>query len=666
MGYIKLTQKPNGVVNINALLVSFTHDGVTHQNRQDRYGIPENIWIAEFQYRINNGSWIKKPNTSSADVTSLKNGDKVEVSVLYRYDTQGYHHKNTDLPFFYYSDDKGNVAGHKGKTNGTCPWPNNGVNGARNYCKMPNNWNPVGGGKSDTSLSWTDWAKSHSNTSDKLWWISGPQHEQRSANAFGNASDGWFSEQGSWNYYRRSCLWRWECRETATIVYSGASTPPPSTGGNKLATPEIIIHDAYGASGKVTCTNKDNSNSGHMKLGAWLKDGKEGPNIDGTWRWVIDGRNGVQANNTGIVGSKWGPGYSTQVNIDFYELFGEKYEGKKVYYQLSIESESGVDSNLAETHGWHHHFNARPTIPNVTLNKNGNSLNGSWSAIDPDPRGQSTALEASLLTYDVELEIDSGNGKRNEVIATKTQSTSTNIPLKEGDEGSSYVLRVRSHDGRIYSKDWGYSNKSVQSFKAMQPRIVFPMDDSIIYNTTPRVVIRTEAKGSSDILVVKFNGRTYKSNSDSDCFSSEYIPKGVNHMIFKPKDSGTGKITMTTHSENEGGSSVEHSSSVIINSLDLRLDNEYVGATDFMNLEKHISNVSNAYGLDEYYTDGAYGYICAEDANVHMEHLYNIDRKIRKMNSSFAPDIETEVKKPGVSYITANDYNGIVRDLKNM
>ena len=663
MGYIKLTQKANGVINVNALLTSFTYGGVTHKNRTDRYNIREAIWIADLQYRINGGAWVKKGAISTIDIPLSRNGDKLEVKVHYRYDTQGYHHKNTNLPFFYYTDQNGNVANHKGyKTNGSCPWPNGGLVEARTACKLPNNWTPVGGGKSNTSVSWTNWAKSHSETSNNLWWKDGPQYEQRHANHFGSYSDGWFSNQGRWNYYRRSCLWRWECQETASIICSNIS----STNNKKPSTPSIIVHDAYGPNGKVTLTNND-SFTGYMRLGAWLKTGKDGPNVDGTWRWILLGKEGIKVNNTGIHSNKCGPGKSLDVNVDFYELFGEQYEGKKVYYQLNIENENNNQSDNTDTKGHHHHFNARPTIPTVTLKRNGNTLNGSWSAIDPDPRGQSYVLAASLLTYDVQLETMYPDGNRKiEYIANKTQTTSTSISIKDSDEGASYLLKVRSHDGRIYSKDWGYSDKSMAAYKAIQPRIVYPIDDSIVYNTTPRFIIRTEAKGATDVLVVKFNGKTFKSNIDTDCFSDEYIPKGVNFMAFRPNNAGTGKFEISAFSENDNNTSAITSSNLIINSLDLYLDNEYIGAEDFMNLEKHISNVSNAYGLGEYYTDGAYGYICAEDANIHMEHVYNINYSIKRLNPNLAPDLYTTIKIPGISYITTDDYNGIIKDLKNM
>lgn len=677
--YVKLTNKSNGVVNVNATLNSFTHNGITHKNRSDRNGIQEKIWIEHIKYRINGGSWTSKGTTSNFDISTPGNA-KVEVQCWYKLTTQGFHHKNNNLPFFFYSDQNGNVANYSGyKTNTNPPWP--GYDSARSACCMPSYWTSWGGGTSGKSVKWTDWAKTHANTSDKLWWQSGPQHEQRHANYFGEYKDGWFSGQGRWNYYRRSCIWEWEYYDNVSITSSSASStpsqpspnptpnpnPPINTMGDKPAAPTLLVHDAYGASGQVTITNND-SEYGYMKFGVWLKDGINGPNIDGTWRWIILGKQGVKVNNTWIAGSKWGPGAVHKVNLDFYEIFGEKYEGKQIYFQLSMENEAGVESDYYPSKGERHHFNAKPTIPEVTLKKEGNSLKGSWSSVDPDPRNYSTAAEpASLLTYDVNLEITSPSGaKRTESVATRTQSTSTTIAIKDSDEGASYVLKVRSHDGRIYSKDWGSSNKAVNGFKAVQPVIMYPIDESTVYNPTPRYVIRTEAKGSQDVLVVEFNGKTYKSNVDSSCFSSAYIPKGISYMIFRPSAGGKGKLNTTMYTENDSSKSATTTKVVKIESLDLSLSGGYIGAEDFINLEKHISNVSNAYGLNEYYTDGAYGYICAEDANVHMEHVYNIDYCIRRLNPALAPNISTTVKIPGVSYVSKSDYNGIVKDLKNM
>lgn len=673
--YVQLTNKSNGVVNVNATLTSFSHNGNTHKTRSDRQGIQEKIWIENIKYRVGGGSWVSKGTTANFDITTSGN-QKVEVQCWYRLTTQGFHHKNSNMPFFYYTDENGNVANYSGyKSNTKPPWP--GYDSARSACSMPSYWTSWGGGTSNQSVKWSDWAKNHANTSDKLWWQSGPQHEQRHASYFGNYADGWFSGQGKWNYYRRSCLWEWEYYDNVSITSSAKTTvqnptptptptPTPST-QSKPATPTLLVYDAYGDSGKVKITNND-SNPGYMRFGVWLKDGINGPNIDGTWRWIILGKEGVKANNTGIAGSKWAAGASHEVHLDFYSIFGEQYEGKLVYFQLNMENESKVESDYYASKGERQHFNAKPTIPEVKLVNNGTSLAGSWSATDPDPRNYSTAnLPASLLSYDVVLEITSPSGsKRTETIGSKTQTTSATIQLKDTDEGASYVLKARSHDGRIYSKDWGYSNKSSQGYKAIQPKIIYPLDDAIVYNKTPRFVIRTESKDTKDILKVTFGGKTYISNVDTSCFSSAYIPKGISYMIFRPNTQATGKQSVSALSYNSTNTSATSVSNVVIDNIDLNLSGGYIQTDTFMDLEKYISNVSNAYGLDEYYTDGTYGYICAEDVNVHMNHVYNINESIKKLNPALAPTISTTVKTPGVSYISTSDYNNIVKDLKQM
>lgn len=654
MAYIKLTQKANGVVNINALLTEFSYGGVTHKNRNDRYGIAENIWIVSLQYRINNGAWIDKGAISNCDVKLNNNGDKLEVWCHYRHDTQGYHHKNSALPFFYYTDQNGNVADARGyKTNGSCPWIFN-VNEARTYCKMPSNWNPVGGGKDNTSISWTDWAKSHANTSDKLWWQSGPQHEQRHASYFGSYSDGWFSGQGKWNYYRRSCLWRWECKETVSIICSGIGP----TEGPKPATPTLKIYDAYGNSGKVRLTNND-SKTGYMMLGAWIKELNNGANVDGTFKWILKGKEGIVAPNVGFYSNTWGPYSSYDVNIDFDAIWGEKYSSKDVYYQLSIVNDANKESDYAP-HAGKQHYNARPTIPQVSLTKNGKTLVGSWKSTDPDPRDYSTAnLPASSLTYDVVLEKDGSA----QTLFTKTSSTTTTINV---EEGANYVLKARSHDGRIYSKDWGYSNKQQQGFNSIAPKIIFPLHNSTLYNPKPRIILFTNSKTGTDELVCTYNGVTYSSKTDTDCFSSSTIPKGKNFMIFKPRNGASSKATITVKSINDDSEAIGNTIDINIGNINLSLpNNEYVKGEDFKVLDIYISNVRNAYGLSEFFAQGSFGYIEAEDVNLYTEQTKDIDDIICSYNSRLRPTIYSDVTSKN-DYIAASDFNNIVTDLKNM
>lgn len=663
MTYIKLSNKGNGVVNVNTFLTEFSYGGVTHKNRTDRYGIREGFSVQNVKYKINNGSWVNMGTNQNFDVKLNKNGDRLDVAVQYRYDTQGYHHKNSALPFFYYTDQRGVVADAPSyKTNGACPWIFN-LNSARTICKLPNNWTPISGGKSNVSIVWTDWAKSHANTSDKLWWHSGPQHEQRNAKYFGTYGEGWFSMQGRWNYYRRSCLWKWECNDTASIIVNNVAPPQPG----KPTRPTLKIFDAYGNGGYVELTNNDSS-QGYMKLGAWVKELNNGPNVDGTWRWIINGKSGLVAPNTGLGGSKWGPGATHKVYVDFDSIWGEQYSAKDIYYQLSMVNDANIESDYASSNG-KQHYNARPTIPKVILSKSGTTLNGSWSSTDPDPRNYSTeALPASLLTYDVVLNVSQPTkGSTNTNLFTKTQSTSTTIDATKYEEGSTFVLKVRSHDGRIYSKDWGSSNQAQQGYKAIAPQIVYPLENKTVYNTTPRIVIMTDAKGSNDVLVCTYNGRTYRSDTDTSCFSSRYIPRGVNFMIFRPSSGSTGNQTVTAKSVNEDSTSYERSRIFNVGTLSLSLSSgKYIEEDDFMPLEKPISDVRNAYGLSEFYTEGTKDYIEAKDINAYTKNLVDIDNSIRSLNPSLAPDINTTIKTGRVSYIDADDFNYIISDLKEM
>lgn len=666
MAYTKLVDKGNGYINVTTTLTSFEYGNVTHQTRKDRNGIQEALWVVESQYRINNGAWVKKGTAGNYDV-AVNKGDKLEVWTHYRYDTQGYHHKNSDLPFFYYTDQEGNVANYSGyTTNGKCPWPSHiGVTGARQCCKLPTNWTPLNGGISNVSIVWTDWAKVDATTDEKnLWWHSGPQHEQRNANAskYKDYSYGWYSSQGKWNYYRRSCMWKWECKETVSIIGTGKPVVTPPTPSplppaqTKPKDPTLVIYDAYGSNGKVNLKNNDSA-ACTMNFGAWLAEVGGGANVSNTWVWLL--KDSTVHPGVSCYVNKWSAGESYTLTVDFDKVWGESYGGKDVYYQLSASNSVG-ESGYAPFAG-HHHYNARPTVPTVTLDKSGKTMTGNWHSVDPDPRNYSTTnLPASTMLYDVNLEV---NGV-SKTLFTNTTSTSTTI---QAEEGNNYVLKVRSYDGRIYSKSWGSSSQVQQGYDALKPDVVFPINNSTIYNTSPRIIIMTNSKAGGEEIIATVNGTTYNSKTNTNNFSKTTIPKGKAFVIFKPNNLSIGSNTISVKTQNSSSVSASYTTTIKVASLTLSLNSgQYITTEDYKVLDTPISNVRYAYGLSGFNSDGVEsGYIEKEDVNLYTQHIIDMNNIICSYSSTLSPTIKSKNISSN-NYIDSSIFNNIVSDLKNM
>lgn len=477
-------------------------------------GVWEGVQVYEAYGRVGEGNpWVPiakdRPTIFTHD-----NGHHIQIKVVYRLTTMGYHWQCTDgsIPFFYY----GNINGipsryvHGYFTDSVPSPPSNNLH--ETHAIVPKDWTYV---KSE----WSDWAYNNAPSGYK---ISNGRYAQRNVSA--TSSNGWISDSGWTQIYRKSCRFTFEKTYTADIVSSGIS--------KSANTPILTVKTAKGSSGDITIKHTDNSGyKGKFRIYAYCKNKTA----------IINDFNQSGWHNNGA---------QLTYHVDFDKVFGEDYSGNNVTYEAWVQNECGNISKSTGIKGGHR-YNGRPSIPTglrVTAINDliYNKVSFNWN--------KSTDPDNDAITYDLWLKVIS-NGKiiKDSMLTTKI----TNIKYEDYDitghpDGCKYELKIRAYDGLLYS-NWS----NILTFeKGSKPHGILYLYNPIINNTNiytkdPRFTFKGYDKQS--IFAVNINGREYSTKTNPERFTIS----GTN-VMFQALDINT-DFNIYAYMKNEYGSSEQSS-----------------------------------------------------------------------------------------------------------
>lgn len=485
-----------------------------------RKGIWEGIECIEAKIKIGTNAWktYTLPSNKKVKVIVDDNDVVVEASGKYRLKTMGHYWKDTTgtYPFFWYGNVSNNPAKYRlgyftdSKSNNPGSYLH-----TVNAC-VPADW-------TFKDALWSDWAYKHGQDNSDHWAIDKGRYEQRNANKVSATyANGWISDSGHKQSYRKSSLFIFEKTYTNRITTSGIAKKP--------FTPELTVHYAKGDNGNVTLKYLDPSGShGKLQLIGYC-NGKE---------VVIDDFN---SSGTFPNGGSW------TYNIDFNRYFGEDYRANDIYYQAWTRNSYNYVSDGTGIKGVHR-YNGRPSIPNdlKVEGLNGliyNSVILSWNkATDPDN---------DTVVYDIWVRAIDLNGRvlKDGFVINGYGKTNYTYDIAAFPDGTSFLIKVRSSDNLLTS-DWS----TICSFKkGAKPNttvaLIAPLkSDTDIYFKRPRFGF-TGYDGES-ICVIEFNGNTYTSVDHPDMFTSL-----GDRFMFKPNfDVLNGNITLKAYLKNQYGES---------------------------------------------------------------------------------------------------------------
>lgn len=597
-----------------------------------RNGIWEGVELVKVYGRVNSDNpWVDLGKNTKPEIYTDKNGNTIQLKATYRIKTMGYHWQctNGSLPFFYY----GNIGGNPNKysngyfTDGSPSTPKENLHSI--HAVVPKDWRYV-------SSAWSDWAYIHAkNTSN--WAIDNGRYEQRNGNTeAATSSNGWISDSGYKQTWRKSCLFTFEKEFSISIPSSGIVTD--------ASVPKLAVEAVKGDSGKVTLTYVDKYN---CKGRLWLRAYCNGKQVD-----LLTYDNSPEFSN----------GNTKTITVDFIKTFGESYRGNDITYEAWAKNNYDKESASTGKKGGHR-FNGRPTVPNglFVTGKNDiiyNDITFSWNASqDPDD---------DSLVYDLQLMVISANGTklRDSVIATGVKTLSYNYSIINDPDNCRYTLWVRASDGLITS-DW---SRPLEFTKGARPTgniaLICPeVDKSVLYSTRPRFAFK--GYDGESTFVVNFNNKEYNNIDNSELFTIQ----DDKIMFCIKNDSSTIKIH--AYMKNEYGTSDK--SDVYNFTVKSAKDeiNEGQMSTAFIinNLANIIEDKGKAFKINVGITDliAKESYIKASNYNECVEVLKAINDKLNNIvnTSKFDVSLIAEEIRPG----QINDdllWKNLIKDIENI
>lgn len=597
-----------------------------------RMGIWEGIEILDVQTKTGNGAWVSHGKSSSVTISTSDNGVPIQAWAKYQLRTMGYHFQciNGTLPFFYY----GNVGGSPSRYVGgyfTDSAPiNPGASLHSIHAIVPKDW-------THTSTQWSDWAYQHALNSSN-WAFASGRFEQRNGNSqSANSTNGWISDSGWAQAYRKSCMFYFQKGYYSSTVTSSGIVKDAKT-------PELTVHSAKGSGGVVTLKYIDSNNSpGKFFLRAYCSNK------------TVD----IETYDSSATYSNNG---TKQYYIDFNNVFGEQYQGNDVYYEAWARNSYNKTSPGTGRKGGHR-FNGRPSIPNgVTVTGENNliytKVRFSWNR-STDPDSDSVVYYPYLITYN-----------KNGVLIRNTQLSETtnnylDFSIANDPDGSKYYFKVCASD-RLLSSNW---SNEIYFEKGSRPtgtvRMISPcVNNTNLYSDTPRFVF--DGYDRESIFVVDINGQTYSSSIYPYLFTSE-----GSKMMFSANINLPSTIKIHAYLQNQYGTSDKVPALTFYRASinDNIKEGEIITSNVIKELQNKIKDKGKAYKLDLQFTNivPKQTYITASIYNECYEALKTINTNLNKSISTSAFDVSmSSYKIFSNNLIDDKLWKNLIQDIKKI
>ena len=600
-----------------------------------RLGIWEGIECIEAQVKIGDGAWktYSLPSNKTVSVEVASNNVKVQAKGKYRLKTMGYYFKCTDgsLPFFWF----GNVGGtpykyQKGSFKDANSNRPEGSFYSINTC-VPADWTYV-------KAEWSDWAYKHAaNNSSTQWKFDSGRYAQRNANKLSATyANGWISDSGYKQAYRKSSLFWFEKSYTASATTSGIAVNP--------GLPVVEVPAQKGDTGKVVLYYKaNNSGNGYITVQAKCKD--KTVNI-------------MTYNDSPEFGHDW----KKTLTPDFNKIFGESYRANDVYYRAKAKNKAGYESAWT---GWVgvNRYNGIPSVP-TKLKVTG--VNGLLYTTAKASWNKSTDPDGDAVVYDIWLKATSPSGTvtKNDIIKQGHSSLNYDINISSYEDGTKFEVKVRAND-KLISSNWS----SIVTFEkgakpTSGPALICPVyADTTIYANKQRFGFTYDGEST---CVVTFNGVKYDSDSNPDMFAI-----GTNKFIFKPKSTiPNGNVSISAYFKNDYGvgktsQTYKFTKKVLVDKFKA---DDIIKHTPIKDLQSIIIELGKAYKFDsEFALATMYDYYEASQYNNCYNKVLQINNYINKLISDSKFDYTLTTKAAVKNEINSVKlWKELIQDITNM
>lgn len=608
-----------------------THKGGGTTSRK---GIWEGIELVSAEVKVGNGPWTNFGTNSKVTVYTTDNNVEFLAVARYRLKTMGYHFQctNGQYPFFYYGNVGGNASryAHGHFTDGSPHTP------AQLYdihAIVPKDW-------THTATAWSDWA--YKNAEQTSNWTCNPgRYEKRNGNTeSATTSNGWISDSGYKQTWRKSCMFTFEKVYSYKGVISSGIVKDASV-------PELTVIPTKGDSGNVTVKYIDkNDSNGKLWLRAYCKDRQ------------VEIMNYDQSQT-------FSNGNSKTFNVNFVDLFGESYRGSDITYEAWAKNSHNKESARTGKKGGHR-FNGRPSVPGGLYVSGRNDIiydkiTFKWN--------QCTDPDGDTVVYDLWLKAIRKDGsiiRDDYIIREYTGGLTYDYDIANHPDGTKYVFRVRSSDNRIastWSNELHFEKgaKPTGALKLISPSV----ENTIIYSEPIRLAFNGHDQIST--FVVNINGEDFAYTS----YPHLYTIEGSKIMFLANMIHGEAPITIYAYLKNEYGTS-EKSAVYTFNKKNPynNIAEGNIAKTNVIKeIQQQIKDKAKAYGISPKFTE----IIPKEtliDASIYNE-CYNalkaINDNINSIINTSTFDVQMTSSK--VSYNDLHDdilWKNLIQDIKKI
>ena len=335
-------------------------------------------------------------------------------------------------------------------------------------------------------------------------------------------------------------------------------------------------------------------------------------------------------------------------------------------YKISIEaiSEEGIKSDIGYASGpFYKSYEPKgPSYINPTNIYHEKNIDLNWEKV---------ISNNIQCTYELSVNINSDKWI---LLKADLNATSYNFDLSKYNYNDNLQFRIRSINSFKQYSNYVYSISYIKNKLPNIPILQYPVNNSMIYNDSPRICITIPKKetGQKLILFVEVNGKIYRSDTNLDFFSNKNKTfSETTNIIFKASNiTSDTNFSMYLYDGESYSQKIKFKYKITSINADsiVNSSNGYISAAIFSSIKTYLNNLNDAYCNNSEITRSikANDYIYFDIINEFRENISMINSKISNfdiLNSNFDKTFswtETSVN----SFITKDIIAEIINYLK--
>lgn len=285
-----------------------------------------------------------------------------------------------------------------------------------------------------------------------------------------------------------------------------------------------------------------------------------------------------------------------------------------------------------------------------------------WSSVESNGNG---------TTYQLEYRVNDGSWTSINDKLTKNEYDHKITNIERGSE-IQYRVQVKNSFGQV--SGWKESKKYVRNTLPYKPKLICPINNSSLFDTTPRIAfsIQRDEDGQDQIIYATVNSIVYSSAANPNMFSktSGVFNCDSDIVFFSPElNKGENTFSMFVNDGLANGPALEFKYTVE-DYTDTVTNEDFINESVVNRIRTHIQNTRKSYALEPYNfkTKVIKGGLIKADHFIEMQSAIKEPRdKVNAFDSNSVGDINADYSSITLSdYITAEHMKEIIGTIKHV